>query len=391
MAGSNGQFIYNNAGMASGSNLSQNGDGSLSAATGFNEKVCAVPFSATLSFNAANCNRFETGTLTANVSSSTITGLRAGQHLKFPLTQDNTGARTVTWPAGFVNMCQPWPGPNTITVQEADVMQDGVTVRGTDCTVDSAASSIGTGYLSESYAVGPTAIVANTWVKLTGGKLAPIAGTEGIYGIAPFACLANAASCEVAVAGQVQVTAEGSITQDHYLIHGTTNPARALDSAQTSQSLICSSARIGGRALASATDGQRVSIQLLSPGMQGAQICPADLPATTRVISCQPGWGDGLNAIPAGTYPLSECLNEFGATWTITAIKCYTDNNGASTLRVQNGASVDLLTIPVTCSNSWAVGTQSGTTTIAAGDFAKFSFVSDGASKQATYVITGTR
>ena len=244
MAGSNGQFIYNNAGMASGSNLSQNGDGSLSAATGFNEKVCAVPFSATLSFNAANCNRFETGTLTANVSSSTITGLRAGQHLKFPLTQDNTGARTVTWPAGFVNMCQPWPGPNTITVQEADVMQDGVTVRGTGCTVDSAASSLGTGYLSESYAVGPTAIVANTWVKLTGGKLAPIAGTEGIYGIAPFACLANAASCEVAVAGQVQVTAEGSITQDHYLIHGTTNPARALDSAQTSQSLICSSARI---------------------------------------------------------------------------------------------------------------------------------------------------
>jgi hypothetical protein len=279
IAGSNGQFIYNNAGTAAGGNLSQNSDGSLSASTGFNEKVCSVAFSTALSFNAANCNRFETGILTASVSSSSITGLRAGQHLKFPLIQDNSGGRTVAWPAGFVNMCQPWPGPNAITMQEADVMQDGVTVRGTGCTVDSVASSLGTVYLSENYAVGPTAIVANTWVKLSGGKLAPVGGAEGIHGVAPFACPASSTSCEVGVAGQLQVTAEGSVTQDHYLIHGAINPARALDSGQSSRSLVCSSSRIGGRALTSAASGQLVSIQLLSPEMQGAAICSHDMSA----------------------------------------------------------------------------------------------------------------
>jgi hypothetical protein len=88
---------------------------------------------------------------------------------------------------------------------------------------------------------------------------------------------------------------------------------------------------------------------------------------------------------------MSECLNDFGAAWTITAIKCYTDNNGTSTMNVSNGSGTGLLTGAVTCSNSWAAGTQSGTTTLASADYAKFTFVADGASKQATFVITGTR
>src|ERR1039457_5021229 len=81
-----------------------------------------------------------------------------------------------------------------------------------------------------------------------------------------------------------------------------------------------------------------------------------------KTITCQPGLGDGLNAITSGTYRMSECLNDFGAAWTITAIKCYTDNNGTSTMNVSNGSGTGLLTGAVTCSNSWAAGTQSGTT-----------------------------
>jgi hypothetical protein len=113
--------------------------------------------------------------------------------------------------------------------------------------------------------------------------------------------------------------------------------------------------------------------------------------ATYKTISCQPGLGDGLNPIAAGTYLMSECLNEFGATWSITAIKCLTDNNGASTLNVTNSGGAGLLTGAVTCTNSFAFGTQSGTTTLASGDWAKFTFAADGTSKQATFVITGTR
>jgi len=279
IAGSNGQLTYNNTNTAAGSNLSQNSDGSLSAGSGFNEKACGIAFSSTPSFDAASCNRFELGTMTANVTSSVMLHLKAGLHLKFVLPQDATGGRTIVWPSGFLNTCQPWPAPNSVTVQEVDVMADGSTARGTGCTTDSTASSLGTGYLSETYPVGPIPIEANTWVKFTGGQLAPLTGTEAIFGVAPFACAANATSCEIAVAGQVTVAAEGSITQDHYLIHGTANPAKAQDSGQTSQAFLCSTARIGGRALTGAAAGALVPIQLFAPGMQGSQLCASDLPS----------------------------------------------------------------------------------------------------------------
>jgi len=111
------------------------------------------------------------------------------------------------------------------------------------------------------------------------------------------------------------------------------------------------------------------------------------------IFTCQPGLGDGLNAITGGTYLQSECFNQFGATYTITSITCYTDNNGTSTLNVTNGAGTGLLTGAITCTNTipGASGTQSGTTTIANGDGAKFTFVADGTSKQTTWTITGAR
>jgi hypothetical protein len=114
------------------------------------------------------------------------------------------------------------------------------------------------------------------------------------------------------------------------------------------------------------------------------------LAAQYKKLSCQPGLGDGLNAIPAGTYLQTTCYNDTGVTVTITGIKCFTDNSGTSTLNATNGAATALLTGAVTCSSSFAAGTQSGTTTIASGDFIKFTFVADGTSKQATWVVTST-
>lgn len=105
---------------------------------------------------------------------------------------------------------------------------------------------------------------------------------------------------------------------------------------------------------------------------------------------CSAGLGDGLNAIPAGTYLQSTCYNGTGHTVTITGVKCYSDNSGTSTMNVTNGAGTGLLTGAVTCSSSFASGTQSGTTTIASGDYFKFTLVADGTSKQATWVIVGT-
>jgi hypothetical protein len=105
--------------------------------------------------------------------------------------------------------------------------------------------------------------------------------------------------------------------------------------------------------------------------------------------SCQPGLGDGLNAITAGTYLQTSCYNDTGQTVTITGIKCYADA-GTPTMNVTNGAGTGLLTGAITCSSSFAAGTQSGTTTIAPGDYPKFTFVTSGTAKQATFVVTGT-
>lgn len=107
----------------------------------------------------------------------------------------------------------------------------------------------------------------------------------------------------------------------------------------------------------------------------------------TPVFSCQTGIGDGLNAIPAGTYLQSFCYNFSGVTQTLTGIRCLTDNNGTSTLNATNGAGTALLTGAVTCTNAWAAGTQSGTTTIASGDYIKFTFVADGSSKQTSWAV----
>jgi hypothetical protein len=105
--------------------------------------------------------------------------------------------------------------------------------------------------------------------------------------------------------------------------------------------------------------------------------------------SCQPGTGDGLNAITAGTYPITSCYNDTGKTITITGIKCYADA-GTPTLSVTNGTGTALLTGAITCSTSFAAGTQSGTVNIAAGDYLKFSVVASGTAKQVTAVVTGT-
>lgn len=108
-------------------------------------------------------------------------------------------------------------------------------------------------------------------------------------------------------------------------------------------------------------------------------------------LRCDSGLGDGLNAMTAGTYLQSFCYNDSGVTWTITGIKCFTDNSGTSTLNATNGAGTGLLTGAVTCTTAFAAGTQSGTTTIAAGDFIKFTFAADGTSKQSTWVVSLTQ
>ena len=110
----------------------------------------------------------------------------------------------------------------------------------------------------------------------------------------------------------------------------------------------------------------------------------------TRQWSCQPGLGDGLNAITAGTYLESTCMNTTGVTVTLTGLKCFTDNAGTSTMNAAGNTLGALLTGAVTCTSSFAAGAQSANVALTNGDYIKFTFVADGTSKQSTWVVTGT-
>lgn len=105
---------------------------------------------------------------------------------------------------------------------------------------------------------------------------------------------------------------------------------------------------------------------------------------------CETGIGDGLNAVTAGTYLQSFCWNKTGASVTLTAVQCYTDNAGSSTLNAAGNTLGALLTGAVTCSSTIASGTQSANVVLTNNDYIKFTWVADGTSKQTTWVVTGT-
>lgn len=106
--------------------------------------------------------------------------------------------------------------------------------------------------------------------------------------------------------------------------------------------------------------------------------------------SCQTGLGDGLNSITAASYQESFCYNDSGAAWNLTALRCYSDNSGSSTMTATDNLGNSLLTGPIACSPSFAAGTQSSTTTILGGGFIKFSFAADGTTKQSSWVVSIT-
>ena len=131
-------------------------------------------------------------------------------------------------------------------------------------------------------------------------------------------------------------------------------------------------------------------VQAAAGGLLGSTGAPCVTLTGNRRFYCQPHQGDGLNAIAAGTYLQTRCYNDTGSTVTITGVKCFTDNNGTSTMNVSGHTLGPLLTGAVTCTNAWAAGTQSANVSLTSGDYLQFTFVSDGTSKQTSWDVVGT-
>ena len=106
--------------------------------------------------------------------------------------------------------------------------------------------------------------------------------------------------------------------------------------------------------------------------------------------ACQDGLGGSTAAATSGWPAFGSCLNTSGATWTITAIHCYTDAADSSTVAITDGSGNNLLGGTLTCSSSWAAGTLSSTTTIAANGYIKWTPTPGGTSKEMTVIVSGT-
>jgi hypothetical protein len=130
--------------------------------------------------------------------------------------------------------------------------------------------------------------------------------------------------------------------------------------------------------------------QLTSAGIASGAVTATQLAAQYSNWSCETGLGDGLNAVPAGTYLQSFCYNTTGVTVTLTGLRCYIDGGATSTMNAAGNTLGALLTGAVTCTTAFAAGTQSANVALTSGDYIKFTFVADGTAKQTTFVVTGS-
>lgn len=124
---------------------------------------------------------------------------------------------------------------------------------------------------------------------------------------------------------------------------------------------------------------------------------PGAIPIQYKTGSCQGGWGDGLNIIPAGTYSQTFCYNDSNTTRTITQISCYFDAGTlgtSNTLDVHNNFGVELFSLiqmPLPCSLGNFAITVPLSFSLNSEGYLRFTYVTDGiGTTQMTYVVTYT-
>jgi len=257
---------------------------------------------------------------------------------------------------------------------------------------NSAHCFIGTGAFATCPATGVTSISAGTGITLTPN---PIVGTGSVAITNTAVTPGSYTSANITVNQQGQITsaANGGYTLQvagvSLTANDTINFNNTLPTAPSNGlNVVFATSRSG------TTDS--VSAAVVGDG-NSAHYLNGTGTYTTPPGSYVPcgglGLGDGVNAIAAATYPQYGCTNRSGVTRTITGVFCYTDNAGTSTLTVTNNAG-STISGPITCNNTKSGGGASGSlsiTTMVNNDALNFSFVSDGATKTTTWLVTLTQ
>ena len=117
------------------------------------------------------------------------------------------------------------------------------------------------------------AITAHTLVKgVAGGQIGPVVSdTEGILGVAENSATNPGDTVNVTVLGPTTVLCEGTITDLHYLIAGTSDPTKVKDSGQTSLGMISISSRVIAKAVGADSAGS-VSVNVIGSYRFGALV-----------------------------------------------------------------------------------------------------------------------
>jgi hypothetical protein len=101
------------------------------------------------------------------------------------------------------------------------------------------------------------------------------------------------------------------------------------------------------------------------------------------------GSGTG-GVVVADNSLVSKCYNDFGATLTVLAVRCFSNNNGTTTVLPKVTGGANLLTGALKCSTSWASGTLNGTPTLTSGSTLDMVAAPDGTSKLVHVEVTLT-
>jgi hypothetical protein len=207
----------------------------------------------------------------------------------------------------------------------------------------------------------------------TSGAIAAFSGTNG---------------GKVVAATQGNLGTLLNITSGDILVSG--GSGAAVTAGAVAANLVVASSPGAGVAHFAGSTQTVTSSAVVGSDMSNNTVTATQLAAQYSKWSCETGIGDGLNAVPAGTYLQSFCYNTTGVTVTLTGLKCYVDGGSSSTMNAAGNTLGALLTGAVTCSTSFAAGSQSANVALTSTDYIKFTFVADGTAKQTTFVVTGT-
>ena len=100
--------------------------GTIRTEADFEASLINVNFATSMVFDAAQSSGFQT-VLTGNVLTSSLINLTAGRKITFVIFQDGSGNRAFSWPSPISTyaIC---PQPNSVSIQQFQVLLDGATL-----------------------------------------------------------------------------------------------------------------------------------------------------------------------------------------------------------------------------------------------------------------------